>query len=32
MEKLSDLALDLEMRLKDLDPDWKPEWERAGSE
>ncbi len=32
MEKFSDLALDLEMWIKDLDPDWKPEWERAGSE
>jgi hypothetical protein len=31
MEKLSDLALDLEMRIKDLDSSWKPEWERARS-
>lgn len=29
MEKLADLALDLELRIKDLDPGWKPEWERT---
>jgi hypothetical protein len=32
LEKLSDLTLELEMRIKDLDPNWKPEWERSNLE
>jgi hypothetical protein len=32
MDKLSDLTLELEMRIKDLDPSWKSEWERMHTE
>ena len=32
MDKLSDLTLELEMRIKDLDPSWKSEWERMHRE
>jgi hypothetical protein len=32
MEKFGDVALELEMRIKDLDFNWRPEWERTNME
>ena len=29
VEKLSDVTLELEMRISELDPSWRPEWERG---